>query len=1161
MTSTNTNLNKVVKSFCVVGLDENHIYPHDLIDVEKKFITRIDIIKSNPKDISLTKEKDCNNDNTVKKIKLNSKGDYWLRLFYSSVYNHKNPPITKLLLLKCDALNKEYMLLNKKYIEDGYMPVRVYAFDFSDFSKEDSSYFVINDEYVKIPNIFNLKTKGINYADNEMFILLENRSFESLPIKDIKIIDSLLDFTYELSHHSSPYDLIYEASVIDSYPVQDIYDVSSFCFSNGFQFYNNSVMPKTFRFIMTNETGSRLFCSCIVFSEEVSIKVIKALTPVYLTKNSVYYNKAICIVSEYPFFENFKEFLIELYRLQVSSNMPNLEKHISYFVESILINPYDCNYAILYEIYDLRLLFHSQPIYLRDIDYINAYSFLPIVATIPFNLLYEIFKVILLEGKIIFTSKSKNLLSTVISSIPTIIFPFKWPHVLIPILPKKMQQFLEAPVPFIIGISYNINSDELSDDIMLVSLDYGFILKYPKEEIPDPPKVLTEKLFKKLKKIYTPDFSEELDFFLNTYDEIYSNLGIFDNILDKFDSNEFKDSFFEFFLILFKNYDKYFKVDVTCSESLIEDKFNIELLRKDFNSNDKDSFIYRFTDTNIFSLFIDENYTNNRYSELLLFFTDYLNNGKGNNNYYLPPITPTANRLIEPVQNFISNGSPKINPRNNTSITSENQIIMKLNSINIQNNQNIGNNNSFVRKQSSIKLPYAIAHYSTFPKLDPSKYLESSKPKNAYYAKKFIFQHDEWFKLVDNIQSKDWPKYLYLMVVEIWIQLAILYLSTKSDLAIINEIINLIMFIMNDMTKSKKINPSKNLFYKLSKFLASLGLIFNIEVIPRIKDLLKIMPGKNQYNAYYALLDGLAKHKAVILNTTAEEKTIDDANSTDKKDEKKEISIGLENVIKKTSFLKNSLKVFRSTNQKTSDSNKKLTTVFKRNSLDEDILNFQILLGGSAFICVNYCESCEKQENIYNMIAYEEILCGFKRYKLHNIISCPSCSKKLIPKLYIVSLNQLECNSLEIVDLVFIKTLIKEIEKEFRNNGEANFLNNVITKYTENKNLFWNMIFYFKYFSLPLFIFDKHSDYNKIRKDSEETKSLLIDTKNKGQAIYYSSTGKIISDFSFFKSKNQAPFTKNAKNATLIKKNLLEQSETKVNTSFIDWEKIIHKKM
>jgi hypothetical protein len=48
-----------------------------------------------------------------------------------------------------------------------------------------------------------------------------------------------------------------------------------------------------------------------------------------------------------------------------------------------------------------------------------------------------------LERKILLVSRFKALLSSVATTLTSLLFPFKWMHVLIPILPDDMGQFLE----------------------------------------------------------------------------------------------------------------------------------------------------------------------------------------------------------------------------------------------------------------------------------------------------------------------------------------------------------------------------------------------------------------------------------------------------------------------------------------------------------------------------------------------------------------------------------------------------------------------------------------------------------------------------------------------------------------------------------------------
>jgi len=39
-----------------------------------------------------------------------------------------------------------------------------------------------------------------------------------------------------------------------------------------------------------------------------------------------------------------------------------------------------------------------------------------------------------------------------------LMFPFSWPHVYVPILPASLHHFLDAPVPFVMGLHQSPNA-------------------------------------------------------------------------------------------------------------------------------------------------------------------------------------------------------------------------------------------------------------------------------------------------------------------------------------------------------------------------------------------------------------------------------------------------------------------------------------------------------------------------------------------------------------------------------------------------------------------------------------------------------------------------------------------------------------------------------
>lgn len=64
---------------------------------------------------------------------------------------------------------------------------------------------------------------------------------------------------------------------------------------------------------------------------------------------------------------------------------------------------------------------------------------------------------VLLEKQVVVTCSNLGVLSATVLSLIPMIRPFEWQSLLLPVLPRKMFDFLDAPVPFIVGIQNKIS--------------------------------------------------------------------------------------------------------------------------------------------------------------------------------------------------------------------------------------------------------------------------------------------------------------------------------------------------------------------------------------------------------------------------------------------------------------------------------------------------------------------------------------------------------------------------------------------------------------------------------------------------------------------------------------------------------------------------------
>ena len=206
----------------------------------------------------------------------------------------------------------------------------------------------------------------------------------------------------------------------------------------------------------------------------------------------------------------------------------------------------------------------------------------------------SIWEAMLLERKIFFLSKSKTILNRICLALTTLIYPFKWNHVYIPILPLKCIGCADAFVPLIMGICFNIKLDELPEDAFVVDIDANKIVKN-NEEIPK----LNEKLNKKFDK-YKYKYNNPVDVLKIQYiDEVFNYC---DTTVgkEKFNTLEIRNIFFEFFINLLANFEKYVKINKVISQDNNNDNdiepvtFNRKQFLKDNNSSNVNLIFFLF---------------------------------------------------------------------------------------------------------------------------------------------------------------------------------------------------------------------------------------------------------------------------------------------------------------------------------------------------------------------------------------------------------------------------------------------------------------------------------------------------------------------------------------------------------------------------------------
>ncbi|XP_046873640.1 DENN domain-containing protein 5B isoform X2 [Hypomesus transpacificus] len=222
------------------------------------------------------------------------------------------------------------------------------------------------------------------------------------------------------------------------------------------------------------------------------------------SRDTLYVSKALCLITPMPFMHACRHFLAQLHRAVTSASPPPLP------LESYIHN-------VLYEVPlpppGRSLKFHGvyEPIVcqrpgpgelpLADFPLGVAFSLLGV------ENLVQLFTCTMLEMQILLYSQDYQRLMTVAEGITTLLFPFQWQHVYVPILPASLRHFLDAPVPYLMGLQSKEGTDrsklELPQEANLCFVDIdNHCIDLP-EDFPQFPN--------------KPDFIKELSEVLQSY--------------------------------------------------------------------------------------------------------------------------------------------------------------------------------------------------------------------------------------------------------------------------------------------------------------------------------------------------------------------------------------------------------------------------------------------------------------------------------------------------------------------------------------------------------------------------------------------------------------------------------------------------------------------
>ncbi|XP_018376777.1 PREDICTED: DENN domain-containing protein 5B-like, partial [Trachymyrmex cornetzi] len=313
----------------------------------------------------------------------------------------------------------------------------------------------------------------------------------------------------------TPLDRAYKSKVLGHYPDSvpwnpfDEHAVCMLCLPSGLRFrtQKHSVEPTFHSFVLTKEDGHRTYGFSLVFYEECrnrkicsAMQTLQAMHITELssgqngtpptarkgqdghntrslprhfklsahspgaalgyydsTKDKLLVTKSISLLCQQPYLHATKTFLTNLYKCVPRHPGPGLS--LESYVYNLLYNvpvPLSGKSLKFFVPNDepakspLELVIH-QPSPSLELPMLD-YPLKDVFTWLGADCLIQLFTCVLLENQVLLRSADFHKLMVVSECITALLFPFSWQHVYVPILPASLHHFLDAPVPFIMGL-------------------------------------------------------------------------------------------------------------------------------------------------------------------------------------------------------------------------------------------------------------------------------------------------------------------------------------------------------------------------------------------------------------------------------------------------------------------------------------------------------------------------------------------------------------------------------------------------------------------------------------------------------------------------------------------------------------------------------------
>lgn len=213
-------------------------------------------------------------------------------------------------------------------------------------------------------------------------------------------------------------------------------------------------------------------------------ELLKPLSDLLVDSDNVYCPRNYGLLSHWPFYDFMKDWLLYVVKstrgdvdMLGDDGFIPLERFVVNITQEIPLPP-PGRLEICLKLKHFNLYCSRPP--LNRIPLIKNYSFYPLFRALSIENIVSTFESVLNERKIIILSSHLSMLNTVAEAMCTVIFPFYWQHIYIPVLPEKLLTYLQAPMPYIIGVQRDYFGSKQQNewkpsDAVVIDLDYNII--------------------------------------------------------------------------------------------------------------------------------------------------------------------------------------------------------------------------------------------------------------------------------------------------------------------------------------------------------------------------------------------------------------------------------------------------------------------------------------------------------------------------------------------------------------------------------------------------------------------------------------------------------------------------------------------------------------